>query len=1021
MKKALLLCVLAVFSVLQVIAQSRHVTGKVLDESGNPVPFATIRVRGTNVGTQAAADGSFSLNVPVGKEEVEVSYVGYDVAKAAIKDGAVTVRLNKSTAALDEVVVTGYQTVKRTSLTGAIATVDAKKVQDIPVLNIGNALQGKAAGVQITAQNGAPGQNAFIRIRGVGSLAAGSDPIFVIDGVIADTRAYNALNTNDIADLTILKDASSSAIYGARGANGVIVITTKKGKGGEPVVKVNTEYGQQSRIKDNYKMMSTAQKLQYEYDLDFTNYYISNWMSENGYDPNSTDIQSVPMDKLKGEWANLEAHSTNWFDVVMQDATLLKNQISIAGADDKFNYYVSLDHSQQDGILRESSFKRTGGRLNLTYKAKKWLTLGTNTSFSSYRINALRDRYNAQNPFVAAYTTNPYEQVMDSTVDNYKGYNLTVNGFPIMEALKHNPSFNITNYGGGTYYAAVHPIRDLEVKTQIGLQYVDYQSEAYTQPGSYLDNILNGKPTGNKTDAGFQTFNYVWTNTANYRHTFNENHNVSLLVGSEFTKNHQKTYSMSQKGFASPDLTTLDNGASPQTATTSKNDWTLWGLFATGSYNYKEKYFVDGSIRRDGSSRFGSNTKYGTFYSVGLAWDVAKEEFMHNIEWVNTLKVRGSIGSSGNFNIGNYNSQSLYNFASYNGSSAAKPSQLPSPDLAWEKQTTTSLGIDFAAFDSRLTGSIDYYDQKRQNLLQLVPIPSTVGFTNILLNLGSMKNTGVELALKYQFVKSQNLDVTFGGNIAFNKNRVTKLTGKPNEEIPQPDGYTTLKVGKPYLNFYMVRSAGTDPNNGDALYYDNDGKVTNVYSSSYSQVLDGKSPNPTYSGGLNLDVRWKQFFLAASANYAGGNYIYNIIYENALADGYNVSSWMSTDAFNYWKKPGDKNVQPKPVLYNSNFYDSDRWLQKGDYIRLRDVTLSYSVPANVLARTKVIKGLSLYATGHNLATYRPHYKGDPEVGIGSTESDPTSPITGSAYINGVYSLYSYPNYKSWTVGINVTL
>lgn len=999
---------------VQVFAQSRIVTGVVKDETGSPIPFASIKVRGAKNGTQTAQDGHFSISVPAGKNQLEISNVGYTPQVLTIPEiNSLDVTLVKASTVLEDVVVTGYTTQKRASVVGAVSTVSGSEVHDLPATDVGNLLQGKAAGVQVTAQNGMPGGASFIRIRGVGSLAAGSDPLFVIDGVATDEAQYNMIEPNDIASINILKDASSTAIYGARGANGVVVITTKKGHRGRPQVVLHSDYSTQYRIPDNFKLMSSQQKLQYEYDLDYTNPYLGNYVDSLGV----SDIQSIPLSQIQSRWNSLMVGNTDWFKVLLQNATLAKNELSVSGADDKFSYFASYNNLYQAGIERTSGYNRNGGRLNFTYKAYDWLTMGANTNFASFKQELVRDRYNVQNPLVAAYVINPYEPEFNTDGT----YNLTSVGFPIAQAIYDNPSYTQTNTGQGTYYLSVTPISGLEVKSQVGLNYYDQSSEAYTEPGSYLDLILNGVPTGIKTDGGQQLFNYVWTNTAHYTHTFGDGYNFGVLVGSEYTKEHYKSFSLTSQGYPSSVLSTQNNGAKPLTTTTSKYDWSLFSLFIDPSFNYKERYYLDLSARRDGSSRFGINNQFGEFYSAGAGWDIAKENFVKDAgaTWLNELKVRAAIGTSGNFNIGNYSSLALYSFGSYNGVSAAYPSQLAYPNLSWEKQRAITAGVDFAFFKSRLTGSIDYYNQNRNNLLQNVPLPSTVGFTQLTENLGAMTNKGWEVALNYQVLKTRDWQVSVGGNISLNKNEITKLTGQPGDSsgiIPNTaTGFNILKIGQPYYTYYMIRSAGVDPATGDPLYYDNNGKVTNTYSSSYITMLKGKSPLPKYFGGLNASATYKGLTLSALLYFSGGNYIYNAPWENLTNDGADVSQQLATASLNYWKKPGDKNVLPKPSAFNPNYFTTDRYLEKGNFARLRDVTLSYDLPKSLMQKSKILQQANIYVTGHNLLTYRPYYHGDPEVGIGSGESDPSGQPS-----NGFYSLYSYPNFRSWTVGVNVT-
>jgi len=996
-----------------VFAQQIQVAGRILSEDDqNPLAGVSVKVRGTTVGTQTAADGRFSI-LASPRDILVFSYIGYLPKEVLASRGSAVITLATTNKSLQDVIVTGYASQKRSSLTGALSVVDGKQIANLPVPDVGNLLQGRAAGVQTTASNGAPGSNAFFRIRGVGSLAAGNDPLFIIDNVPTDSRSYNALNADDIESLTILKDASSAAIYGSRGANGVVVITTKKGKLGEPRISYSFQYGKQYRIPDNFKLMTLDQKLQFEYDLNYANYYIKPFLKQNKYN----DIQSAPFAQIQQQWAILKNQQTDWFKILFRPATYEKHEISLSGADDKFSYFFSLDKLRQDGILIGSSLNRTDGRLNVEYKAKKWFTIGGSTNVGYYAIGALRDRFNAQNPNYAAFTTNPYE-----TEYNKDGtYNNTSSGFPVAEAIKNNPESNNVLSGIASYYGIIKPVKGLELKSLIGLNYTNYTREVFIKPGSVLDGYV-GDPTapGSKTDNGASFFNYDFQNTASYKYSIDSTHNFEVLGGVEFTKARFKSYGLSSKGYPSGNVSTQDNGATPTAATSARQDFSLYGIFGKFDYNYRERYYTDISFRRDGSSRFGANTRFGDFYSVGIAWDLQKESFLVNSRFVNQLKVRASIGTSGNYNIGNYNSLPLYGYRSYNGGSAAIPTQVGNPNLTWEKQQATTIGLDFAFLDSKLQGSLDYYNQKRNALLQQVPISSTTGFTTYLENLGALTNKGYELQLSYTILKTNDWRISLDGNVSFNKNIVTKLTGNPTDNIPQPDGYTTLTVGQPYLTYYLVRNGGVDPTTGVPLYLDKTGKSTTTYSANDAVVLKGKSPNPTYFGGITPSISYKGVGLSGLIYFSGGNYIDNRVYSRAISDGANISSELAADALNYWKKPGDKAVNPVPVANNSAVHLTDRFLQSGDFIRLRDVILSYDVPKNLLKTIK-IQTLRIFASGHNLYTYRNHFKGDPEVGVGSTESDPVSQATGRPYLNGVYSLYSYPNYRSWTVGLNITL
>lgn len=995
-------------------AQNIPVSGVITDYSnGQTLAGVAVQVIGTSDGVQTNSNGQFSISAPA-TSNLRISYLGYKSVDVSLS-GKPFLRLSlyPTTKELEETVVVGYSTQKKSSLTGALTVISGKTIANQANANVTQLLQGKAAGVQVTAMNGQPGANAFIRIRGVGSFRTGNgaqDPLFVIDGVPSGTIQYNALNPNDIETITVLKDASSSAIYGSRGANGVVQIITKHGKKGDASVTFSSQFGEQSIIPLNFGLMNADQKFQYEYDLHYTNSYLAALLAKTTY--KGVDIQTIPKDVLATQYALLKSKGTSWQGQMFKRSPFIKNEITLSGTSDKISYYFGLNQTFQKGVLVGSDYKQLAGRLNVEYNPKEWFTLGTNENISSADQHLIRDRNNVQNPTQVGYRTNNYEPVYNSD----GSYNRTVQGFSVLEAIKNNPELTHTVSSLGNIYMILKPVKNLQLKSSMGLNYINYTRTSFIKPGSILDQYV-GDPTapGIKTDNGRNTFNYVWTNTAQYNWHIGRANNFSILAGQEFTKETFNSYSLSSKGYASGDLATQDNASTPTSATTSQESWARASLFTRGTYNFNQKYFLDGSFRRDGSSRFGSSSTYGNFYSAGAAWDIAKESFLSSSTVVNQLKLRASIGTSGNQNLPNYPWQGLYKYGAYNNQSASYPNQLPNANLTWEKQKALTGGLDFALFNYALTGSVDVYSQHRDGLLQNVPISTTVGFSSITKNLGALTNKGIELALSYDVIRTRSFKFNLFGNTSFNKNLVTKITGAASDSlpIPQSNGMTAIAVGQPVNAYYMTRWAGVDPATGNPQYLDKHGVLTQKFSSGNAVILKGKSPNPTYFGSFGFETAYQGLSLRATAYYSGGNYINNLIYKDLNSDGASIYTNQAVSAGSYWKKPGDIVSNPKPTAGKSTPYNytTDRFLQKGDFIRLRDVTLSYVIPKNLTQKFKC-ENFRIYVTGYNLLTYRPHYKGDPEVGIGSGENDVNS--------NGIYSKYSYPNYRSFSVGASLS-
>jgi TonB-linked SusC/RagA family outer membrane protein len=980
-------------------------------DDGNPIPGVTVKVKGNNIGSQTNVNGKFSLTVP-DNSVLSFSFLGYLTQDIDVgSKTTLNVILAPLSSQLAEVVVTGYQTKTRADNSSSISTIASKEIADKPIPGIDNLLQGKASGVQITTENGRPGANAFIRIRGTGSVNASQQPLLVVDGVqIPDASApefYNTLNANDVANISVLKDAAASSIYGARGSNGVVVITTKNGSESTNHISYTFQYGTNRKIPDNFTLMSAAQKLQYEYDLGYLNGDLANYLVANKL---PTDLTKLTPTQLQGGWNSLIAQSHNWQNDILRNGTIKQHQLVISGHENKTNYYVSFQKYDQDGIVVGSNLSKYEGKINLSTEVKPYLTISNNLSLGDRLTNETRDRYNAQNPFYAYYAYNPYEKVFNTD----GSYNLTSQGFPILEALKNNPESQRYLTGYNTTSIDFHPIKGLSISSQMGLVLNDYQRESFIKPGSILDGYV-GDPAapGDKTDNGSRDFNYDWVNKAVYKFDVLKDHHFTVLGVQEFQKDVFTSYFLETKGYPSPNLSTQDNSsANNGKNSTTYSAYTIASLLGEIDYNYKGKYFATGSIRRDGSSRFGANNRYGTFGAASVGWLITAEDFAKNFTWLNVLKLRASIGNTGNFSgISNYQALGLYGFGNYAGASTTIPTQIPNPDLTWEKKLKRDIGVDFELFNSRITGTVEYYNENTTGLLFQLPVSQTTGFSSLFKNVGALYNRGIDVSLSGDIIRSKDVKLSVYGNINYNQNKVTELYSGANEIAS--NGLGVVKPGEAIYTYKVVRYAGVNQATGAAQFFDKNGKVTETYDFNDAVVESGKSPNPKFYGGFGTSVSYKGFELTADFTYAYGGYTYNNEYQNLVAWGSNYYQAQAVQALNYWKKPGDVNVLPKPDPNGADqTYTLDYYLQKNDYIRFRTLQLAYTLPKAFTQKFKV-SSLRLFAEGQNLLTINPnHFFGDPEVGIGSVESGLTIP--------GQATLYSYPATRQFTFGASLT-
>ncbi|WP_289044672.1 SusC/RagA family TonB-linked outer membrane protein [uncultured Olleya sp.] len=996
-------------------AQDKTVSGVVSDENGLPLPTANVVVMGTSNGTSTDFDGGYTINVNVG-EKLQFSYVGYGSKEIIVgNNDKINVSLSPDNA-LDEVVITAFGTKKRDELTSAVTTLSSDDIQKLsPSTSVDNMLQGVAPGVQVVAGNGKPGQTAFVRIRGVGSINASSAPLYVIDGIIAPD--LSSVNPTEIETMSILKDAATASLYGARAANGVVIIKTKSGnKNRDARVTINSRVGYGQKIEDNFEMMDAAQKIQYERELAALGV------------PNATALPGATITSQE-EYNRLIGRNTDWQEELLRNSYIQNNSISVDGGSETTSYFFSLAHDRSTGIIETiDGFERLSGRMNVNMQAKEWLNIATNVSVSTTRSDEPRDRNNVQNPFRAMYDYNPYETkyILDDDnqivlgSDGQPQYNRTSAGFSIAEALVNNPEEQINTYIIGGLSATANITDNWTNTFKIGASNTQYRREYWNKPGSILDQIV-GDPDnpGSKTDNGSNELDMTITNLLSYNTTIAEKHNVNVTGLFEFNKRTFRSYSLSSEGFSNDFQGVQAVATIPTAASTNYFERALLSYGGFLDYDYDGKYLATASIRRDGASTFGANNRYGTFWSGSLAWNISKESFLQDSKYINDLKLRVSAGTSGNSSgLASYASLPVIDFGSLNGSSTATPSDNGNADLGFEKNFIWGIGTEFTAFNRRVRGVIDYYERTTSDLLLNARLPRLGGEPDgvIFSNIGEMVNKGIEIELSADIIKGQDVgdfNLTIGGNIAFIDNEVTKLV--PTAASPDGEDILTensiIRVGEEIYTYNLVGWAGVNPANGEPLFYDDEGNVTNQYNADDATVLSGKSPIADFDGGINLFMSYKGFDLSTDFYYKSGNYIENLMESNMLSDGTSVDANQRVDAFNYWRNPGDTNVLPSPLFGVEAQQSSDRFLQKGDYIRLRNLTIGYKLPSEITSRMS-LKSLRFYVQGQNLWTYAPYFNGDPEVGIGSGETD-------NAVGFGNYNLYSYPSQQSVQLGVEL--
>lgn len=965
----------AFFSLTLAAQNQKKITGVVVDEKGESIIGASVAVKGTTIGTTTGIDGDFELNVSE-NSIVTISFIGYISQEISVKDNAYfKIVLKEDSKLLDEVVVVGYGVVRKKDLTGSLSSIGAKSMQDKPVANIGEALQGRAAGVQII-NSGAPGSNVSIRIRGLGSIN-NSDPLLVIDGVPTD-MPLNALNQNDVETIDILKDASATAIYGSRGANGVVLVTTKKGKSGDGVISVGANWGIQQATSVP-EMLNASQ---------FAS--LHNEMMANNNEKQRPDFAD-PLSWGAG---------TDWIDALLRTSMMQNYSVSYSGGSDKSNYYVSGGVLDQEGIVINTSYRRYTLQFNNESKVRSWLKFGNNVTLShdikkngSYNVlNTLgslptQPIYNEDGSFSGPGAESKFYGDLRNPIGTAKLERNETKGYNVL----------------GNLYGEVNLFDKITYKITGGIDFKFWDNDSFSPKYDWTPIPV---PNSSRSQSSYKSLTYLWDNTVTYMNTFNEKHNLSVMIGSSAQNNVYSNIKASVKEFLSDDYSQLNNGLIDPTVGGSKSEWALLSFFGRVNYSFDNKYLLTATVRRDGTSRIAKANRWGTFPSFSAAWRLSEEPFFKKNDVVNDLKLRLGYGVTGNQAVlDNYAAVTRLKTAQYvfNGTpvSTLYPLVMPNPDIKWETVKQGNVGFDATLLKQRINVTFDTYIKNTTDMLVSMVVPITTGYSDIytpMINAGEVKNTGWELTISSQNVKGAfewNTDF----NVSYNKNKVVKL----NNGTPIYSGYQSQIEGRPVSSFYgwvtnglfqnwdevnnyAYQYQGSDAANGTApgdmkfLDINNDGVVND-----YDRTYIG-NPTPAWNFSLNNSFTYRNFDLQVYFQGVAGNDIYNA--NRVTLEGMYTVRNQTVKVLDRWTGEGTSNSVPRAIYSdpNKNTRNSDRFIEDGSYLRLKNMTLGYTLPTTLLKKA-YISNLRVYMSAQNLLTLTKYSGFDPEVQGGVDNSN----------------------------------
>lgn len=1006
MKRVMLILSCLFISIGFITAQTTRVTGIVLDDIGEPVVGASVVVKGTTIGTITDVDGAFSISVPEGKDVLVFSLVGMQLVEAKVTPNMKVTMKNDETV-LDEVIVTGYGVTKKAAFTGAASVVGQANIESRNDANVIKALDGTVPGLQMNISSGQPGAPANIFIRGRNSINSGTQPLYVVDGIpissdIVGIRKdegqelspLSTLSSSDIESITVLKDATATSIYGARAANGVIVITTKKGKSGKPTVNFTAKLGVENRpsVNKNYKLINRDKniKLATEALINDHNVY--------GDDSTVDYYQGVyklglpyteeGMKEFYAWYTDFDMdNDTNWYDEVTRTGFVQEYGLDLQGgalSPTAPKYYLSFNYLDNDSFIIGKDLSRYSLRFNFDQAPTKFVEYGLNTNLSLTETNMGSGGGYYSDPITQAYMQSPLTPVKDAN----GGWNFnTINGYnPVAQRSANGDKSRAKQYRViVSPYLRLNLNENLTFLSKFGadVYYLDeFGYWSFLQPQG---SDMRGMGENSTTTRTLLTI----TNTLNYIKTFKDVHNLNVLVGQEGQKTMMKEAYLSASNYPVDFLDQVANAAVPGSAATYQYELLLNSYFLNAQYDYKSKYYLSGSFRYDGSSRFGSNKRWASFWSLGAKYRISEEAFMASTKsWLNNMTIRASYGTTGNQEVGRagtdgwYAANDLFGFGyNYNGIPGSGRLQFGNKNLKWEQTNKFNVGVDLSLFNI-LNVEADYYYHKTTDMVFAVPTSFVTGLNSYYSNIGELANKGFEFSVNANIINKNDLKWSVGVTLATNKNEVKKLS----TDLPIEGTYSITEVGRPLYQFKMKEWAGVDPETGDGLWYLNatgDETTTNYNLATKRYVGD---PNPDLLGSINTRFEYKGFDLAVQFNYSLGGKIYgnNLRYDEQIGGTW-YGTYTSYVFDNRWQQPGDNAKVPRLTAFDTGYENSasSRFLMNGDYLKIRSLALGYKLPKD-LVKKAYISSARVFVNAENLYTFTDgDYRGFDPSGVGA--------------------------------------
>ena len=977
MRKSILLFVLFTLTSIPLLlfAQGGYqVTGHIISaEDNQPMIGVSVLEKGTTNGVITDMNGNYSITVTKSPAILQFSYIGMKTMEKQVSAATrIDLKMESDAQMVEEVVVVAYGTRKKGTIAGAVSTVKAEKMENVPAAGFDQSLQGQTPGLTVISNSGEPSKAAVFQLRGTNSINSGTSPLFILDGVPISSADFNTISPGDIESISVLKDASSTSIYGARAANGVVVITSKRGLAIDKAkVTMRAQWGfSQLASDDNWVVMNTPERIQFEKEIGL----------DTGKDYNLLSRTDV-----------------NWLDEVFNDrAPLQSYELSVNRATDRLNYFVSGGFYDQEGIAQSSNFRRYNMRANAEVKASNWLKIGTNTMMAYEEIAQAEEGEPALytpisgSRFMLPYW-NPYNA--DGSLASENDGTWTGTGQNPIEWMANNPVKYEKYKLLSTIFAEVTPIRDLTIRAQFAADYA--HSTAFMQSfPSYIINNKSGKAGRSSSDI----LSLSETLTANYRWALNDNHSLNFLLGQEGIDYRSTGFQVTTQGQNNDRLTNLLSGTRAISWPDSNSAYAYLSFFFRGEYNYKELYYAEVAARTDASSRFGKDHRWGMFWSLGFMWNIKNEAFLKEIEWLTNAQIKLSTGTSGNSEIPYYDHLALVaGDANYNDEAGIYPRQSGNEELSWEQTWANNIGLTLGFFN-RVNLNVDFYHKKTTNMLMLVPQSYAItGVGNRWDNIGAMMNRGVEIAMDGDVIRTKYFTWNLSANVSYNKNKLLELYNGVEEYVNSTTGLKYV-VGHPVHEYYMNRYAGVNPANGDALWYTADGELTTEYREE-DKVMTGKTFDSPWAGGFGTTLMWKGLSLSAQFSWMAKRYVMNndrfFEESNGLYSAYNQSRRLLYDR---WKKPGDITDIPR---YGVTAQLDDRFLENSSFLRLKNLTLAYALPQSLLNKTHFFTSARVYLQGQNLFTWTGFTGLDPEVA------------------SNVYRA-QYPASRQFTLGIDIS-